>query len=112
MGDGGTGKTTFVKRHITGEFEKKYVGEFMCGNKSMTSILCTILYTVEQTEIRQTGPWLWPVSNTKCQYMNAKLSLKSFSNCVSTIVSHNDQGITKPRDPNTICLQSPYAKDN
>ncbi|CDQ57735.1 unnamed protein product [Oncorhynchus mykiss] len=28
-GDGGTGKTTFVKRHLTGEFEKKYVGEFL-----------------------------------------------------------------------------------
>lgn len=25
IGDGGTGKTTFVKRHLTGEFEKKYV---------------------------------------------------------------------------------------
>lgn len=25
VGDGGTGKTTFVKRHISGEFEKKYV---------------------------------------------------------------------------------------
>jgi len=25
VGDGGTGKTTFVKRHITGEFEKKYI---------------------------------------------------------------------------------------
>ncbi|KAF0293595.1 GTP-binding nuclear protein Ran, testis-specific isoform [Amphibalanus amphitrite] len=25
LGDGGTGKTTFVKRHLTGEFEKKYV---------------------------------------------------------------------------------------
>ncbi|KAJ1550469.1 GTP-binding nuclear protein gsp1/Ran, partial [Nowakowskiella sp. JEL0078] len=24
-GDGGTGKTTFVKRHLTGEFEKRYV---------------------------------------------------------------------------------------
>merc|ERR1712015_127007 len=24
-GDGGTGKTTFVKRHLTGEFEKKYI---------------------------------------------------------------------------------------
>ena len=23
------GKTTFVKRHVTGEFEKKYVGEFL-----------------------------------------------------------------------------------
>jgi GTPase SAR1 family protein len=26
VGDGGTGKTTFVKRHLTGEFEKRYVG--------------------------------------------------------------------------------------
>jgi GTP-binding nuclear protein Ran len=25
VGDGGVGKTTFLKRHITGEFEKKYV---------------------------------------------------------------------------------------
>ena len=28
VGDGGTGKTTFVKRHLTGEFEKKYVGMY------------------------------------------------------------------------------------
>ena len=28
VGDGGTGKTTFVKRHCTGEFEKKYVGTY------------------------------------------------------------------------------------
>ncbi|XP_018593764.1 GTP-binding nuclear protein Ran isoform X2 [Scleropages formosus] len=27
VGDGGTGKTTFVKRHLTGEFEKKYVAQ-------------------------------------------------------------------------------------
>merc|ERR1711862_62173 len=25
VGDGGTGKTTFVKRHKTGEFQKKYI---------------------------------------------------------------------------------------
>lgn len=25
IGDGGTGKTTFVKRHISGEFEKRYI---------------------------------------------------------------------------------------
>jgi GTPase SAR1 family protein len=29
IGDGGVGKTTFVKRHLTGEFEKKYVGKFL-----------------------------------------------------------------------------------
>ena len=28
VGDGGVGKTTFVKRHLTGEFEKKYVGRY------------------------------------------------------------------------------------
>merc|ERR1719399_712136 len=25
VGDGGVGKTTFVKRHLSGEFEKKYI---------------------------------------------------------------------------------------
>lgn len=25
VGDGGVGKTTFVKRHISGEFEKRYL---------------------------------------------------------------------------------------
>jgi len=25
VGDGGTGKTTFVKRHLTGEYERKYI---------------------------------------------------------------------------------------
>jgi len=29
VGDGGTGKTTFVKRHLTGEFEKKYIGKLV-----------------------------------------------------------------------------------
>ena len=29
VGDGGVGKTTFVKRHKTGEYEKKYVGEIL-----------------------------------------------------------------------------------
>jgi GTP-binding nuclear protein Ran len=28
VGDGGVGKTTFVKRHKTGEFEKKYIATF------------------------------------------------------------------------------------
>lgn len=27
VGDGGVGKTTYVKRHLTGEFEKKYIGK-------------------------------------------------------------------------------------
>ena len=29
VGDGGVGKTTFVRRHKTGEFEKRYVGMFL-----------------------------------------------------------------------------------
>jgi len=29
VGDGGVGKTTFVRRHLTGEFEKRYVGKSM-----------------------------------------------------------------------------------
>jgi len=29
-GDGSTGKTTFVKRHITGEYEKKYIATVGC----------------------------------------------------------------------------------
>lgn len=29
VGDGGTGKTTFVKRHLSGEFEKKYIGNML-----------------------------------------------------------------------------------
>lgn len=29
IGDGSTGKTTFVKRHLTGEFERKYVRTLM-----------------------------------------------------------------------------------
>lgn len=31
VGDGGVGKTTFVKRHLTGEFEKRYVGARCAG---------------------------------------------------------------------------------
>ena len=32
VGDGGVGKTTFVKRHKSGEFEKKYVGKLTIQN--------------------------------------------------------------------------------
>ena len=41
VGDGGTGKTTFVKRHLTGEFEKKYVATLGVE----VSILCLVLYS-------------------------------------------------------------------
>ena len=29
VGDGGVGKTTYVKRHETGDFEKQYVRKFL-----------------------------------------------------------------------------------
>ena len=37
VGDGGVGKTTFVKRHLTGEFEKRYVG--MLANLTLQQII-------------------------------------------------------------------------
>lgn len=39
VGDGGVGKTTFVKRHLTGEFEKKYVGKFQTINDSILKFI-------------------------------------------------------------------------
>lgn len=41
IGDGGVGKTTFVKRHRTGEFEKKYVGK-LTFVFYLLGILCNI----------------------------------------------------------------------
>ena len=46
VGDGGTGKTTFVKRHLTGEFEKKYVatlGVEVSGCDNSNGDLTTLL---------------------------------------------------------------------
>lgn len=39
VGDGGVGKTTFVKRHKSGEFEKKYVGMWLVHN-STSNTMC------------------------------------------------------------------------
>ena len=38
-GDGGTGKTTFVKRHLTGEFEKRYIATL--GVEVHPMVFCT-----------------------------------------------------------------------
>ena len=35
VGDGGVGKTTFVKRHLTGEFVKPYIGILFAFIKQM-----------------------------------------------------------------------------
>ena len=37
VGDGGVGKTTFVKRHLTGEFEKQYIGA--CGARARARVV-------------------------------------------------------------------------
>jgi len=42
VGDGGVGKTTFVKRHITGEFEKRYVATLGVEVRSASSACKTI----------------------------------------------------------------------
>ena len=44
VGDGGTGKTTFVKRHLTGEFEKKYIGMLLYF--SLFSLLSCIAFSL------------------------------------------------------------------
>ena len=53
VGDGGTGKTTFVKRHLTGEFEKKYVGTWgrrgcgmRVGRRSWANVTCCVAATL------------------------------------------------------------------
>lgn len=65
VGDGGTGKTTFVKRHLTGEFEKKYVGKSFASHGISTQLFleeCVAL-------VRQSQQWvafkfLFPFSHT------------------------------------------------
>ena len=44
VGDGGTGKTTFVKRHLTGEFEKKYIATIGVEVHPLSFYTC-LLYT-------------------------------------------------------------------
>lgn len=43
VGDGGTGKTTFVKRHLTGEFEKRYIGWYCIAVMQLILILVLLL---------------------------------------------------------------------
>ena len=47
VGDGGVGKTTFVRRHMTGEFEKRYVGKSLPPD--LTNMLCCLLLKVKHT---------------------------------------------------------------
>lgn len=42
VGDGGTGKTTFVKRHLTGEFEKKYIATIGVEVHPLSFILISV----------------------------------------------------------------------
>ncbi|KAJ3966673.1 GTP-binding nuclear protein RAN [Lentinula raphanica] len=57
VGDGGTGKTTFVKRHLTGEFEKKYIGRRLIFSLASTlaisrlSLFQSHIYCISKTLI-------------------------------------------------------------
>ena len=59
-GDGGTGKTTFVKRHLTGEFEKKYIATIGAEVHPMT--FCTsrgkIIFQVWDRKIINFKRWI------------------------------------------------------
>ena len=64
VGDGGTGKTTFVKRHLTGEFEKKYVATLgvevikskskylSFTNNSLWATLCALILGYFECQIK------------------------------------------------------------
>ena len=43
VGDGGVGKTTFVKGHLTGEFEKRYVGTYSFFLPTIAEYVHTLL---------------------------------------------------------------------
>ena len=50
---GGTGKTTFVKRHLTGEFEKKYIG--LCYFQFCISLIFVFCYYLKYSEVLYKG---------------------------------------------------------
>ncbi len=85
VGDGGTGKTTFVKRHLTGEFEKKYVATLgvevhpLVFNTSRGSIRFNVWDTAGQEKFGGLRDGY---------YIQVELSLKLLEN-------HMHEGITR-----------------
>ena len=64
VGDGGVGKTTFVKRHLTGEFEKTYVGTYQCATADCTTrrpsdVFCLDSHTWCRSSTPQVCDQLW-----------------------------------------------------
>jgi GTPase SAR1 family protein len=52
VGDGGTGKTTFVKRHVTGEFEKKYEREWWtCLPVNLRFLVCLMALSASRVPV-------------------------------------------------------------
>lgn len=82
VGDGGTGKTTFVKRHLTGEFEKKYVG------KSFTSHGIS-------TQLFWRNVWLWCDSHRNGRLLKFSLLLATLGVEVHPLVFHTNRGAIK-----------------
>lgn len=68
VGDGGTGKTTFVKRHLTGEFEKKYIGELIHRSHFLIRMAATLGVEVRPLQFYTTrGPIVFNVWDTAGQ---------------------------------------------
>lgn len=91
-----TGKTTFVKRHLTGEFEKKYVATLgvevhpiqFCTNRG--SIRFNVWDTAGQEKFGglRDGYYIqvWRVSSTLVQYNQQTIYYISPSQCVYSSV--------------------------
>lgn len=70
VGDGGTGKTTFVKRHMTGEFEKRYVA-------TLGVEVHPLVFHTNRGPIRfnvwDTGMYMFRRSSNPCFYARLRL---------------------------------------
>lgn len=67
VGDGGVGKTTFVKRHLTGEFEKKYVGKYLDAYDAKCAISFLVLPLILTNSLSsaffpRSHPWCGSIS--------------------------------------------------
>ena len=63
VGDGGVGKTTFVKRHLTGEFEKKYVGELKKELGRFTLVLNVSRYSTGFIPLNKSHLLTWGLAH-------------------------------------------------
>ena len=102
VGDGGVGKTTFVKRHQTGEFERKYIP--------------TVGVEVSQLTFQTSrGPLTYNIWDTAGQERFRSVSKAYFRNALGAILmfdltsrqSFDDLGMWI-NDLNTLCVPNAY----